>query len=467
LAVGQQQLAEVKTVEAVQQKNKADAARQEAVKARDETEIQRKEAVSQKQLAEKERINAENSEKNTQRLRMLSVARSLAVKATQLRLTVKNDLPTLLAVQAYQFNNENKGPENDPDLYQALSSVTNDQVILRGHDDAVRSISLSEDGKQLVSCSDDGKVLVWDLTDPAKRPQKLNTGSYAPDGVRSVAMGKNQIMAGCFNGKILIWPLNQLQSTPVVILAHKAAVNCLNYDLTTDQFSSAGADGKLLLWKSEKNTRVAVRIDSVNIAIRSMAYDPVTKYYIAGCSSGLIKVIHQTDAAKNRFLDYSGPAVVSLAFQKGGKSFAAGDENGRLRIWENPASPVIVHEFIGLHASGILSLNFSRDGKFITSAGFDRVIRTTTLSGTNQEKYAISKHDSWIYGVLFSPDGSQIISCSADKTIRIFTAGCALLSDIAAKMIRKNLSREEWNQYIGTDIPYQKTIQRLALPDEN
>lgn len=465
-AVGQQQIAEAKKAEAIQQKNKADAARVEAVKARDETEVQRKEAVAQKQIAEKERANAENSEKNTQRLRLLSIARSLAVKAGQLNLIVKGDLPTLLAVQAYQFNESNKGPENDPDIYNALSSVTADQQILRGHEDAVRAMDLSDDGKQLVSCGDDGKVLLWDLLHPEKSPLSLPVSGSGLQGFRSVMFGKNRIVAGGFSGKLYVWQRNQPLQAPLILNGHKGAVNSLMADDLNDQFSSGGADGKVILWKQVQGKPIPRVLDSLNTTIKTLLYDSNSKYYIAGCSNGLLKVIHQDDPAKNMILDQAGPAILSLAFSKDGKRFAAGDESGRLRIWENPAKPALLHEFIGLHASGILSLNFSTDGKYIASSGFDRIIRATALTGNNQEKYAINKHDSWIYGVLFSGDGKQIISCSADKTIRIFTAGCRLLADNAANMIRKNLSYEEWNQYIGQDIPYQKTVHHLALPDE-
>lgn len=466
-AVGQQQIAEAKKAEAIQQKNKADAARVEAVKARDETEIQRKEAVSQKQIAEKERANAENSEKNTQRLRMLSIARSLAVKAGQLSLSMKGDLPTLLAVQAYQFNESNKGPENDPDIYNALSAVTADQQILRGHEDAVRAMDLSDDGKQLVSCSDDGKVMVWNLANPASPPQILPLTGSSSGGFRAVFFGKSAIVAGGFNGKLYLWARNQLQNPARVVNAHKGAITSLMYDPRSDQFSSAGADGKLILWKPDHNNLTPAILDSLNSTIKICVFDPASKYYIIGCSNGLLKVIHQIDKTKSRILDHSGPAVLSLAFQSDGQRFAAGDEHGRVRVWENPGNPFPVTEFIGLHASGVLSLNFSRDGKYLASSGFDRVIRVTALNGNNLEKYAVSKHDSWIYGVLFSEDGSRIISCSADKTIRIFTAGCKPLAGTASKSIRKNLSLEDWNQYIGQDIPYEKTIPHLALPDEN
>jgi len=460
-AVSQQNIAEEKKGEAIQQKLKADKARFEAVKARDETEIQRKEAVSQKQIAEKERSKAENSEKNTQRLRLLSIARSMAVQASQLSQTVRDDLPALLAVQAYHFNEENGGVQDDPDLYQALSEVKHDQEILRGHEDAVRAMTLSPDGKQLISCGDDGKVLIWDMADLNRRPLSLNTGPNGKEGIRSVAMSPNWILAGCYNGKLLAWSKGQEQGPPKVIAAHNGPASCLVYDPLADQFASAGSDGKLCLWKWNSKTFQKTVVDSARTDIRALAYDPVSKCFAYGCSNGLLKVVYPMALSNNKVVALSGSAVLSLAFQPGESLLVAGDERGSLRFWKINYQAVMVNEILGRHTAGILTISFSKDGKFISTSGYDKQIRTNIMSGEEQDSYNISKNDLWVYQVLFSPEGKKIICCSADKTIRLFTAGCELLSAAVEKNVKRNLSKEEWNLYVGPDIPYQKTITRL------
>ncbi|MEI6574609.1 MAG: hypothetical protein WCO63_00360 [Bacteroidota bacterium] len=461
-AVSQQNIAEVKTVEAVQQKLKADKSRQEAVKARDETEIQRKEAVSQKQIAEKERVKAENSEKNTQRLRLLSIAKSMAVQASQLSLTVKDDLPALLAIQAYHFNQDNGGPKDDPDLYEALSGVTNDQEVLRGHDDAVRAMAISSDGLQLITTGDDGKVLAWDLSDPSKKPLSVNTGSYGKEGIRAVALSTNWIMAGCFNGKILVWNRKLPQAQPKVINGHSGQISCIVYDQSNDQFASAGGDGKLCLWKWNNSTFQKSILDSTNSDIRALAFDPSSKCFAYGCSNGLLKFVNPGLPSKNVIVSpMGGSAILSLAFHPGGSQLLAGDAKGSLRFYKINSIAVLTNELIGRHTSGILSIACSKDGKFVSTAGFDKTIRTNTLSGEIEDAYSINRNDLWVYGILFSNDGKRLISCSADKTIRLYTAGCEPLASLAEKSIKRNLSKDEWNLYVSPDIPYQKTINRL------
>ena len=75
---------------------------------------------------------------------------------------------------------------------------------------------------------------------------------------------------------------------------------------------------------------------------------------------------------------------------------------------------------------------------------------------------SIEKHDLWVYDLVYTPDSKHLISCSADKTIRIFSTECSGMAEKLAKQLRRNFTPEEWNKYIGADIPYKKT--RPDLP---
>ena len=49
------------------------------------------------------------SQKKAQRLSKLTLARSVAIQATELQSTIEGDLPKLLAYQAYLINQQNNG----------------------------------------------------------------------------------------------------------------------------------------------------------------------------------------------------------------------------------------------------------------------------------------------------------------------------------------------------------------------
>jgi hypothetical protein len=51
---------------------------------------------------------------------MLTTAQTMAIKAIQ---TENKDLKGLLAYQAYRFNEQFNGPDNNPDVYKGLFNV--------------------------------------------------------------------------------------------------------------------------------------------------------------------------------------------------------------------------------------------------------------------------------------------------------------------------------------------------------
>jgi len=459
-AVKQQFIAQEQTTVAVDQRQKADAARQEAVQAKDEAEDQRKEAVAQKIIADKEREKAEKSEKNTQRLRLLSIARSMAIQASQLFTTIKDDLPGLLAVQAYIFNKENGGVEDNPEIYNALSTIVNDQVILRGHEDAVRGIALSKDGKILVSCSDDGNLMCWNPVNSAISPEIFKLPKSVKENFRSVMITNDEkfIVAGTFSGKIYIFNLNETRGIVKVLTGHTSVVNSIALDPIRKQFASAGSDGKLFLWDFEKGDFRKSLIDSAGSRINAAIFSPDGRFLIFGGSDGRLRMIETSQKdVKSITIFNSAVPILSLAYSKDGNFLSAGFSNGSIRIWDMLHADRKPSEILGRHFSGVTSMTFSNDGSDLASSSFDRTIKIGNWKSAGMKPISIERNDLWVYDILYTPDDKHLISCSADKTIRIFSTECSIMNDKLIKELDRNMTAEEWNKYVGVDIPYEKT----------
>jgi len=464
-AVKQQNIAEVKTVEAVQQRQKADEARQDAVKAKDEAEDQRKEAIAQKVIADKERIKAEESEKNTQRLRLLSVARSMSIQASQIAASVKDDLPGLLACQGYRFNKENGGPENSPVIYSALSTILNDPVILRGHEDAVRAVAISADGKMLVSCGDDGLLYIWKPDRPDVLPTPLKIPKSVKEKFRSIliTMDTHYLIAGGYSGKIYVFNIHDPLTPPKILQAHASVVNDLALNPKKNQFASAGSDGKVYIWNFEGESFHNTLIDSTGSSVHALSFSSDGRSLVYGTSSGLLKMITPGVKDKDPMLIFSSTnPVLSLAFSNDGRCMAAGFSNGSIRIWDAGNLSAQPLELIGRHLSGVTALAFSSDGSELASSSYDHTIRIGNFRSRDVTPVSIGNHELWVYDIIYTPDNKHLISCSADKTIQIFSTECSGMADRLVKNLKRNMTTEEWNKYVGADIPYEKT--RADLP---
>ncbi|WP_287130909.1 caspase family protein [Candidatus Cyanaurora vandensis] len=110
-----------------------------------------------------------------------------------------------------------------------------------------------------------------------------------------------------------------------------------------------------------------------------------------------------------------GAAVSSLCFSGDGKTLAAGDAQGRIRLWNLDGT---LQRTLQGHRENIWGLSFSPDGKQLVSAGKDQTLRLWTRDGKLLK--ILTGHRAQVMGVRFSQDGRWIASASWDRTIRLW-----------------------------------------------
>ena len=462
--------AEESKKEAIDQKERAETERQNAERQRQIAVEQQQVAVTERQNAEEQRQIAVEQKLEAERLRLLSVARSLAVQATKIQQRAEEaELGVLLALQGFRFNARYGGSALDPDIYNALrlasgSFDTGQSGLMRGHGDDVRDMAFSADGRRLASGSDDGLVLLWDLERGTSRT--LHRGE---DGVRSVVFDadRDALIGGTVEGRVLIWTLNGTATRPEVLVepteGNQVAISSLVLQPGGSLLAIASLDGRVRLWDLERRTELELSESNFPGRVHTVAFSPDGSLLSAGCGQGEVRLWDMGDRAKVPVALSSGRLeVLSLAFSADERWLAAGTGNGDILIWDREdlgRSPIVL---IG-HQAGVTSIDFHPDSELLVSGSLDRMVRIWNVRKRGEEPILI-EHDAWVWSVSFSPQGDRLISGGADKNVHLWTTRSEQIAGQLSKTVGRNMTLKEWQSFVGEDIPYEKT--RADLPGE-
>jgi WD40 repeat protein len=66
-------------------------------------------------------------------------------------------------------------------------------------------------------------------------------------------------------------------------------------------------------------------------------------------------------------------------------------------------------------------------------------------------------HGSWVTSVMFTKDDKYLISGDKDGNIRSFPTDVNSLIVGFCNFLSRELTQSEWQNYVGTDIPYKPT----------
>ncbi len=387
------------------------------------------------------------------RYRMLSLARSLAVRS--LNHLSDKDLQLLLAWQAFLFNSRNAGFSEDADIFSALYEVSKRYgnrfyASLSPEGADITAMTAGSDGQYFYVADTRGRVLVGQ-TDYPDRGYKMIWSGEKIISVMTVSPDASWLACGTESSEIVMIPTGddtigyQLKDT-------SGNITALLFSSSGNLLYSAASEGGVNEW--DLATRQGKKILEESAGIKAMDISHDNSIMAALTNEGKV-LCWLTESPERKFSIQTGDRVITAhRFIPGSNRLATGDQSGTLDIWDTSTGSVTWNAVGNLAAIKCIAFD-STDGQMLTSDDTG-VIKLWTLANLTQPPVVFTDTEKDVIRLAFC-EGGEAFLAATNKDVTQRPAHIRCMTTGICDKVTRNLSEQEWNAWIGTDIEYEPT----------
>ena len=97
------------------------------------------------------------------------------------------------------------------------------------------------------------------------------------------------------------------------------------------------------------------------------------------------------------------------------------------------------------------------------SSGTDGRVRIWDMNANDNFPIEIDNQDVWVMSIATTPDGKYLYTGCKDRVLRKYPIQTPLLVEKVIEKLDREMTKEEWERYIGDDIEYQTIIGKYDL----
>ncbi len=336
---------------------------------------------------------------------------------------------------------------------------------VRGHSDRIWSVAVSPDGRSLASGSDEGTIVLRNLVTPPSLDQPL-IGHTAGVNDLTFSLDGKMLASGGDDGAIILWSLAADQPVGMRLNGHTGGVNSIDFSPDGRILASGGRDHMVMLWDVATRRPLEPPLAGHTDGVWSVAFSPNGQTLASGSWDGTVIL---WDVTTHRPL---GPplvghtdAVVSVAFSPDGHMLASAGRDDTIVLWDVARAQPVGTRLSG-HIDSVWSIAFSPDGQMLASAScstldiYEHCIRGEVRLWDGASGQPIGQplvgHDGVVWDLAFGPDGQTLVSGGDDGAIILWNVSLEWWQASACAIASRNLTRDEWQQYLGSE-PYHET----------
>jgi WD40 repeat protein len=297
----------------------------------------------------------------------------------------------------------------------------------------LRMQAFSADGRRVAVVAMDESIRVFDV----KTGERFGTAVTVTEGVRSIALNADGTRLAIADGDkaIRLWDVSSGQTIGQAMRGHDSDINALVFSPDGTRLASGAGgfwsqDNGVRLWDTSPQAPAPIGKPLVGhrSAVRALAFSPDGRRIVSAGG----------DAERN---DYS------------------------IRQWDIASRRQLGAPIEG-HVDTVLALAFSGDGRLILSGGRDRDLRLWDAATGQPVGPPLHVHDTPITHIAIAADNSQIATSAHGGQLLLWPGPAAWPGELCAKLTR-NMSRQEWRDWVSPEIDYICQCPVLPIPADD
>ena len=375
----------------------------------------------------------------------------------------QSELKALVARQAYEFwkTNSSEIYVSHLNIYLALyyankylgnedKSYAFNQVI--GHTESVVSIQFGKNPNILYSAGSDGKVLKWDLNNLEHVPTVIYEGKHL---IRSIDLSFDEkwvLIVTKEKGVVLV-PLEDISSESSGTIYDPEPVQTAVFYPNELKYLTVNETGELKNKGYQIETPV---IGTTKSRVSSLTIKEDDNEIYAGLAEGNVLVLGDNGTSDIKTKDFY--SINAMAISHNHRLLALGRELGDAIIWDLEKKEII--RTISGHQSAVTDVDFHPNNNLLLTSSRDGTAKIWDIYESKKLPLVLDDHLSWVLTASFDPTGEQIITGAADNFIRVWPLNPDVLANRICELVSRNLTQEEWDEFIGDRAPFKETCQQ-------
>jgi WD40 repeat protein len=408
-------------------------------------------AESQRQMAEHQRIQAEFSKRVADTLSYIALGRSLGSISTIQSQAGNKETADLLSYAAYLFTSRYNGDLFNPAVFQSLMRSSESMVSWSEHTGAVMNIDfLPNEENRLVTVSNYGEIILCE-----RKGDRLLTETLFKNNqydFRDVYIDKatKLIYALSRSGELVIISdkdekkgKREVKTYSIDGMKYPRKINYINDDflLIIGEQSLAQFDKKRKIFRNVKPTPFRI-IASTRKQGLPILFDDQGRQH-------LVKGLETFETSK-----VPVPGTVTAYCESKDSGYEVyGMNDGTIWFIDKQGNKL---KLLG-HRSRISKMRMN--GRRLYSASYDGQVNLWITDNDKVEPMTLLQTNNWITSLNFDNSKTAFWMGDIKGNLAAVNISVPTMVEKIQKKLKRNLTTEEWNYFIGQNIPYEKFVE--------